>query len=237
MDIKTSGMLVNPKDYPGVTFGEGVVIYGKVEIGTGTYIGDYTILGIPSIDHIQESEPLSKTVIGKHSIVGPFCVINNGVKIDSGVEIEEHCKIGWGSKIGSGTLLRYRTQIHWNVTVGKRCIIGGFCCDCSVVGDEVVMFGNLIHKYQDPLNRSFKNPIFLWKTKGGKQPSPNIGKQSIIGFNALVIGGVKILPRSYIFANAIVAKNVNRNNIVKQNKCYSVSEWKKLKESTYEKKS
>lgn len=214
MGIKTLGTLVNPKDYPGVTFGKGVVIYGKVKIGKGTHIGDYVVLGIPTIDHAREHEPLSKTIIGEKVTIGPFCVINNGAMIGSKVEIEEYCKIGWDSKIGTETMIMYRSQIHWNVRIGKKCLIGGFCCDCAEIRDEVIMFGSLIHKYKNPLKRSYKDPISLWKSEGGKQPSPKIGKQSVIGFNSLVIGGIKLCSKSFICVNSIVTRDVKYPKVI-----------------------
>jgi len=214
VDIKTLGKLVNPKDYPGVTFGKDVVIYGKVGIGKGSHIGDYVVLGSPTIDHVRENESLSKTIIGEKVTIGPFCVINNGAKIGSKVEIEEYCKIGWNSKIGPETMIMYRAQIHWNVRIGKKCIIGGFCCDCAEIGDEVVMFGSLIHTYQNPLKRNYKDPISLWKGKGGTEPSPKIEKQSIIGFNSLIIGGIKLCSKSFLCGNSIVTRDVKYPKVI-----------------------
>lgn len=238
MGAKARGTLINPKDYPGVSFGTGVVIYGKVKIGKGTQIGDYTILGIPTIDHVRDSEPLSETIIGKKVIIGPYCVINNGARIGSKVEIEEYCKIGWKSKIGPETMIMYRAQIHWNVQIGTRCVIGGFCGDCSVIEDRVAMFGSLIHKYQDPLTRRYKAPTILWKEEGGTQPAPIIRELSVVGFDAIIIGDIEVCSKSFICAKAIVTKNVKYPQIVVAGNNHHLTkiEWKNRKKNARHKK-
>lgn len=131
MDPTPPGVLADPSAYPGVTFGRGVILYGTVRIGPGTRIGDYSILGAPTTDHIEEGNPLEVTRIGPNVLIGPHCVIHNGAFLGAMVRVDERSIIGWASHVGEATRILYAAQIHWDVKIGRHCIVGGFCCDRS----------------------------------------------------------------------------------------------------------
>lgn len=214
MDIRSLGRLANSKDYPGVTFGQNVVLYGKVKIGRGSQIGDFSILGMPSADHVSEKLKLGETRIGRNVFIGPHCVINNGAQIGSRVRVEEYCKVGWKTKVGNGSQIIYGAHLHYRVRIGSQSIIGGFCCDRAVIGDKTVMFGKLIHQFHPKLIKRFSDPIRLFNS-GINEPSPNIGDRSVVGFDALIVGGIKVGRGAYIAAQAIVTKNVAKGKFVK----------------------
>lgn len=189
--------IANPQDYPGVVFGHGVILYGRVKIEKGTRIGDYCVLGAPMYEQVRDSESPLITSIGSKVFVGAHAVVYNGAKIKNQVIIDEACSIGCESVIGGGSRLLYRAQVHWRVRIGERCVIGGFCCDRAVIQNNVKMFGKLVHRMDRP-----SQP---WDTE---EPSPVIRAGAFIGFNALVVGGVTVGAGGRVAAAATVNKNV-----------------------------
>lgn len=207
MDISTQGRLALSSDYPGVTFGQGVVLYGQVTIGPSTRIGDYCIVGAPTVEHIADRKPLYTTKIGSNVIMAPHCVIYNDVVIENNVRIHEKCRVGWESRIGKGTQLLYGAQIYCNVKIGKNCIIAGFCCDDSIIENNVKCFGKLIHR----LDTSQK----CWDSSIG-EPSPKIKHGAIIGFDTLIIGGVVVGSNTFIPVKRKITHDVpNGKNLSK----------------------
>lgn len=196
MDYRTFRRIADPRDYPGVVLGYGVILYGQVKISAGANIGDYCVLGAPTDEYIKKSYPLESTTIGRYAIIGPHSVVYNNARIMDRVVIEEGCSVGCESIIGAGTRLLYRAQVHWKVKIGKKCIIGGFCCDRAIIQDNVKMFGKLIHRME--------NPHQPWNTE---EPSPTINKGALVAFNTLVVGGVTVGANARILAGAIVRKD------------------------------
>lgn len=234
MDLEKYRKIASTDNYPGVKFGHGVILYGKVKIKAGTIIGDYCILGIPSADKRAECNSLSETIIGTNVDIGAFCVVHNGAKIGPKVRIEERCNIGWNSSVGAETRIIYGAQIHYKVKIGRNCIVGGFSCDRSIIGDNVIMLGKLVHKMPPDLIRRFRNPIYMFDG-APEEKSPKIEKKVFIGFDAIVIGGVKVQSHAYIAAKAIVTKDVPSGNIVVGKKCYTCIGWEREKKRRREK--
>jgi len=219
VDFNKFSRLANPADFPGVEFGKNIILYGNVKIGKGTRICDNIILGIPSseviLDSSTDESDFSQTQIGSDSFIGPFSVIHNGAEIASRVHIEAYSRVGEESKIGRESRIIYGAQIYYHVSIGKRSIVGGFCCDRSKIGNKVVMFGKLIHKFSlDLIKRYRHDPIRIFDS-GVDEPSPIIGDHVIVGFDAIIIGGVRLSAFSHIAAGAIVSRNVKGWTLVK----------------------
>jgi acetyltransferase-like isoleucine patch superfamily enzyme len=209
--------------------------FGKVEIGDGCYIGAQVIIGQPSNYEISEAQKstntkikrLKKTIIGDNVLIQPNVIISNDVIIENNVQIDPYVTIGAHSRIGHDTKIVYHSQIYENVKIGNNCIIGGFLCDCSKVGNDVSMMGILLHKFKDA----------KWDDEEDlSNKSPIIEDHAVVGYNSLVIGHVPIRKNTYVAAGAIVTKkNIPGNCVVTSvNKFKSRDEWSgKLKEGKF----
>lgn len=205
---------------------------GEVDIGDGCYIGARTIIGQPSNYELDEylnsagpgQSSSNKTIIGNKVFIQPNVVISQDVIIGDNVRIDPFITVCEHSRVGDNTKIIYSSQIHENVKIGNDCIIGGFLCDYSKVGNSVSMMGSLLHCYRDGWNDD----------EDLENQSPIIEDHSIIGYHSLVIGNVRIKRNSFILAGAIVTKNSLGNCVVKTGECIPIREWNgKLKDGQF----
>jgi serine acetyltransferase len=79
------------------------------------------------------------------------------------------------------------------------------------------MFGSLVH----PLN----DPAAPWD--GNDEPAPTLADDVVVGFGALVIGGIRIAGPSFVTAGAIVTEDVPAGYVVTGRNCLvRSSDWK-----------
>jgi len=202
------------------------MIHHSTQTGKNTKIGIYSIVGYP--------EKEGKCVkIGQNCEIGNHVTIYPGVKIMNDVSIgdyscidedavignnvciERYSYIGKKVIIGDSTLVLYRAEIYEGAKIGKHCRIGGFVAENTIIGDYVTIFGKLIHSFRDPTH---------WD--GGEEP-PIIDNYVVVGFDAVIIGKIKISHHVYIAAGAIVSKDIPPYSIVYgTNKIIPISEWK-----------
>jgi acetyltransferase-like isoleucine patch superfamily enzyme len=98
----------------------------------------------------------------------------------------------------------YGVYVCDRVTIGCDTRIGGFVCDGVVIGDRCTVMGQLVHEYSRP-------HLPWWEVD---EAPPVIGEDTVVGFGALVVGGVRIGPRSYVAAGAVVTKDVPPEHVV-----------------------
>jgi len=122
------------------------VIGENVEIGDGTYIGPFCIIGYPAEHKTYWDKPVGKVIIGKN------CVITGHVTIDAGTNhptiigdnvwmlkhshvghdaiVENDCTISCGAKVGGHAVIHKKSNlglnacVHQWVIVPEGCMIG-----------------------------------------------------------------------------------------------------------------
>jgi acetyltransferase-like isoleucine patch superfamily enzyme len=146
------------------------------------------------------------TSIGAGADVGHFCVVGQEVSIGARTVLDAYTLVEGGATIGSGTLLTHRASVGARARVGDGCVIGGFICERSVVGDRARVFGNLVHRQLDP--------SLPWDAPQAQEPSPSIGEGAFVGWGATVVGGVTIGAGAYVCAGATVTQDVPAGHIV-----------------------
>ena len=177
------------------------VVCGKnVSIGPGTHIG---------YGNSQDG----KIYIGDNVKIGAYCLIHYGAKIADGVYIDDYCKIGVDSSIGANTKILYGKHVYDEAVIGIDCIIGGHVADRTIIEDNVTYMGEIAHSHRHPDDN--------WDLT--IEPSPKIKKGSVVGVNAILIGGIEIGPCAYIGAGEIVRVNVD------EGMCFIKGEAKPLK--------
>ncbi len=171
--------------------GTGIFVHEKVRIGKNVKIGHCSCIGY---GHVEDGD----IIIEDNVTIGAFCVIHFGVILRKGVDLDHYCKVGAEAKIGQNTKVLYGKHIYDEVEIGSNCIIGGHVADRTIIEDNVTYLGEIAH--------SHRNATLDWD--GTVEPSPIILQGSFIGVNALIIGGRKIGPCSYIGAGEIVRTDV-----------------------------
>lgn len=156
--------------------------------------------------------------MGENVWIGPWAIIGKGAVLHDGVVVDSHCIIEPNSVIGPGTLVTYRSIVGGDVTVGRNCVIGGFIGEGCSIGSDCRIFGRLLHRHLDT--------TLSWDEHDVPEPSPIIEDKTFIGVDALIIGGVRIGPRAYVTAGAIITRDVPPNHVAtNRNELIPLGRW------------
>lgn len=194
-----------------------IITVGQIDIANSATISPYVIIGYggdPSEKKDQHKSGV--TTISSDVWIGSFVTIYKGAHIESGVKIDPYCRIGHNTTIGKGSRVLYGARIHDDVLIGANSIIGGNCSNRVIIGNNVVHFGRIAHK--------FNVPRADWNDT--EEPSLTIGDGSVIGAQALIIGDISIGKSVYIAAGEIVRNSIPDKCIVYKGKIYNHDEWK-----------
>jgi serine acetyltransferase len=173
--------------------GTGIYVHEKVKIGKNVKIGHCSFIGY--------GDPNDGEILIEDNVtIGAFCVIHFGAKISQGVFIDHYCKIGIDATIGKDSQILYGKHVYDEATIGENCIIGGHVADRTIIEDNVTYLGEIAH--------SHRNASLNWDET--EEDSPIIYRGSVVGVNALIIGGRKIGPCAYIGAGEVVRSDVGK---------------------------
>ncbi|MGI8582354.1 MAG: hypothetical protein ACR2KX_09155 [Chitinophagaceae bacterium] len=172
-------------------YGTGIYVHEKVRIGKNVKIGHCSCIGY--------GDPEDGEIIIEDNVsIGAFCIIHFGAIIKKDVFLDHYCKIGIEVQIGKRTKILYGKHIYDEAVIGDNCIIGGHVADRTIIEDNVIYLGEIAHSHRNA-NLDWDETI---------EASPTIFKGSVVGVNALIIGGRKIGPCAYIGAGEIVRTDV-----------------------------
>ncbi|HEY1926612.1 MAG TPA: hypothetical protein VGG92_04035 [Caulobacteraceae bacterium] len=172
-------------------------------ISSGALVSDRAVLeSSVTVGHFALIDPEGGggTRIGRGSSIGSHALIEDDVVIGEDCVIDPYCRICAGARVGDGTKILYGAAVFEGVSIGQKCIIGGNVSDRTIVEDFVTYFGEIAHGYRIP------GDLEAWD--GPSQPSPIIRARSVIGQNALLVGGIEIGEGAYVAAGEIVRCNV-----------------------------
>ncbi|WP_158889088.1 DapH/DapD/GlmU-related protein [Amycolatopsis anabasis] len=186
-------------------------LYAPVHIDDSSVVGEQCVFGYPKEARLRDEQRKPGSVlIGDPVSIGPECLVANqvvvyeGVRIGAGCVIEDRVRIGYNSTIGERTRMVYGAYVCDRVTVGADACVAGFVCDGTTIGERSTVMGELVHEYTRPHEG-------WW---GADEEPPVIEPDSVVGYGARVVGGVRIGPRSYVAAGAVVTKDVPPEHVV-----------------------
>jgi|ERR1044072_2676870 acetyltransferase-like isoleucine patch superfamily enzyme len=160
------------------------------------HIGAFTVI------EASESAPV---IIGSKSRIGHNVVVSGGVTLGESVSLDSMSFVGGGTIIGDGSEI-HSAKVFREVRIGRNSFIGGEVSNWTVIGDDVTFMGRIVHTYRHPGDAE------NWR-HSPPQPSPKIGDRSVIGENALLIGGINIGIGAYVAAGEIVKFHVPDGHI------------------------
>jgi UDP-3-O-[3-hydroxymyristoyl] glucosamine N-acyltransferase len=161
-------------------------------------IGPYAVIGYdfaPARARYYSRPPLpssrTPTVLEAGAFVGPHAIIGAGAFIGENTIIEPGCYVGEDSRVLGGGFVRYGARIYSWVDVGTDCVIAGFVCNHTKIGDRVAFFGATVHR-------------FAGIRVGQQEPAPTLEDDVLVGFGAVIIGGVTVPCGTIVTAGSIV---------------------------------
>jgi acetyltransferase-like isoleucine patch superfamily enzyme len=180
------------------------VIYANVEIGPGTVIEDFCIIGMPPMGR---SDGELKTVIGPDSLIRSHTVIYAGNETGPGFTTGHHACLRESNKIGANVSVGTLSCIEHHVTIGDNVRIHSqaFIPEYSVlekdswIGPQVTLTNA---RY--PKSKKAKERLL----------GPCVGEGARIGANATILPGVKIGSDSLVGAGSVVTKDVPPKKVV-----------------------
>ena len=184
---------------------EKAAFHGKVNIGEGTTVEDYVVLG---------SGKDGELGIGKNSIIRSGTVIYSGVRI------------GDNFKSGHNVLIREDTEIGNNVLVGTNSVLDG---DCQIGNNVAIQTGAYVTRYTVIEDGVFLGPHCVttndkYMEYGRELKGPIIKRNARIGANATIFSGITIGENAIVGAGAVVNKNVLPKDTVVGNPARSTSD-------------
>ena len=190
-----------------------------------TYISDKVIfagtkiIGLNSIigDETQE------TIIGDNAKIGRFSIIEGNVVIGDNFELDDYCVVYANATIGNNVKLLYSKKIYGKSIIGNDCIIGGNIPERCILGNRVTFMGEVAHSHYDPTKD--------WDTTD--EPSPIIGEGSIIGVNAILVGGRRIGKNCYVSTGEILRTDLPDNSVFIKNEIKDINSVKGLFKTRY----
>lgn len=191
--------------------GTGIYVHEKVKIGKNVKIGHCACIGYGNPED-------GEIVIEDNVTIGAFCVVHFGTIIKDGVSLDHYSKIGIAVKIGRKTQILYGKHVYDEASIGENCIIGGHVADRAIIEDNVTYLGEIAHSHRDA--------SLDWNTT--VEDSPIIYRGSVVGVNALIIGGRKIGPCAYVGAGEIVRTDVPKEMILNKGKIEPLKKYRGL---------
>lgn len=192
------------------SFGDSVFIADECELGSGVQIGHASCIGHPT-PHAS-----GLTRVGDNVTIGAFCVLERAAQVDDGVTLDHYCRIGAGARVGENSKILYGVQVFNNASIGPNCIVGGNLSERTTLEHNVTFQGAIAHSHRDP--------TLDWDTTD--EPSPVVRAGSVVGVDALLIGGIVIGPRSYVAAREVVRCDVPPETVLLNGELRPLAHWR-----------
>jgi len=207
---------------------KGYITIGKCKIHSKAHICNGAVIGKPYRKLLDGTfEKTEKTIISDGAYIGYYAIIGTGSNILKGSIIDDNCIIESRVFIDEKSLIIYNSQICNDVRIGKKCVIGGFIGERTLIGNNCRIFGKIVHSQHDP--------SLPWDDDESTEESAIIKDYVFIGFNSLIIGGITIGEKAYVCAGSIISKDVPDKHVafgINQIKLFS--KWKGgLKNSSF----
>lgn len=184
----------NVKIGKNVTIGAYTVIYDNVELGDNVVIGPHSLIGEPLADYYDNQNYISpKLTVGKDSLIRSNAIIYAGSSIGHHFEcghrvtirentiMGNHCRIGTLSDIQGHCQFGEYVQLHSNVHIGQKSVIGNF-----VWLFPYVVLTNDPHPPSNFLVGVVIKDFAIVATMSVIMPGVTIGSDALVGAQSLV---------------------------------------------------
>lgn len=187
---------VSPNNLSPSSISPQAIIGPRVRLGPGVRVGPFAAIGLDG----------NLTSVGEGTAIAAYALVEGGTSIGARCVVDAYCRVCADAKIDDDTQILYGAAVFESAVIGRKCIIGGNVADRTIIEDYVTFFGEIAHDYRVP------GDLRQWDS-GEPRPSPTIRTRSVVGQNALLIGGIQIGPSAYVAAGETVRCNVPQGTI------------------------
>jgi len=196
--------------------------------GLNIYISEKIIFkGNATVNHCSvigdTEESQREGHIGNDAKIGKFALIEGNINIGDDFVLDDYCSVYSGAKIGNNVKLLYGKKICANSIIGDNCIIAGNVPERGVLANNVTFMGEVAHNHY--------NPKSDWD--GTDEPSPVIGEGSVIGVNAILLGGITIGKNCYVSTGEILRTNLPDNSVFIKNRVVDINSFRGFIKTRY----
>ena len=139
-----------------------------------------------------------KTMIAKSVLLGKNVVIHQPELVNL-----------YGCQVGENTKIGPFVEIQKDVTIGANCKISSHTFICSgVTIEDGVFVGHGVMFVNDLYPRAVNEDGSLQTEEDWELSTIHVGRQSSIGSNATILGGIKLGSSALVGAGAVVTKDV-----------------------------
>ncbi len=188
-------------------------IYPGVEVGEGTIIGDFCVIGVPP----RGKKPGQlRTVIGRdchirsHSVIYAGTVMGDRFQMGHGGLVREDNRIGSDVSVGSHSVVEHHVDIRDRVRIHSQAFIPEF-----TVLEEGVWLGPGVVVTNAPYPASARTKEFL---KGVV-----VRENAKVGANVTLLPGVTVGRNSLVGAGSVVSKDIGEGVVVAGNPAREIS--------------
>jgi acetyltransferase-like isoleucine patch superfamily enzyme len=193
-------------------------VFRNVQLGEGTVVEDFCIIGAPPRGAREGELPTSigaGATIRSHTVIYAGNVIGRHFQTGNKVNVRESNRIGDNVSIGTLSVVEHHVEIGDNVRIHTQAFIPEYSVleeDCWI-GPNVVLTNA---KY--PLSPGVKQAL----------AGPVVRRGAKVGANATLLPGVEIGERAVVGAGAVVVRSVPAGAVVVGNPARVVNDVSKL---------
>lgn len=190
----------------GVSVHPTALVGPNVQLGAGTVVGEYAVLGRAPRGKAEGELPL---VIGPGSVIRPFTVIYAGTTIGArlqtgqGASIREDNVLGDDVSVGTHAALEFGNRLGSRIRVHTGCFL-----ELVTVEDDVFLGPHVVFT-DDPHPMC---PAYLDCVRGA-----TVRRRARIGANSTILPGVEIGEDALVGAGSVVRANVAARAVVAGN--------------------
>jgi len=179
------------------------IVGPNVELGPGTVVSEYVVLGKAPRGKSAEESPL---VIGPGAVIRPFTTIYGGTTIGArlqtgqGASIREDNVMGDDVSVGTHASLEFGNRIGSRVRIHTGCFL-----ELTTIEDEVFLGPHVVFT-DDPHPQC---PAYLDCVRGAK-----VRRRARIGANSTILPGVEIGEDALVGAGSVVRREVRPRSVV-----------------------
>lgn len=177
----------------GVQIHPTAVVAPNVELGSGTVVGEYVVLGRPPRGVKEGDLPL---LIGPDSVIRPFTTIYAGTTIGARLQTGQGASIREDNVLGDDVSVGTHASLEFGNRVGSRVRIHTGCFLELVKIEDEVFLGPHVVFTDDPHPQC---PAYLQCVKGA-----TVRRRARIGANSTILPGVEIGEDALIGAGSVV---------------------------------
>jgi acetyltransferase-like isoleucine patch superfamily enzyme len=195
------------------------IIHPNVELGEGSIVEDYCIIGKPSRGKEEQ-----KTTIGKNAIIRSHTIIYAGNRIGDNFQTGDHATIREENTIGNNVSIGTKSDVQHHVRIEDDVRIHSL----SLIPEHTVLEkGCWIGPQVSITNASYPNSALAKENLKGV----TVEEHAKIGANATILPGITIGRNTLVGAGAVVTKDVPANAVIVGNPAREI---KKIHDLTFD---